>query len=237
MEMASESSRLRTRLPHVLATLYGLAIVYVEPPAVPSMAPTATGDAVLPVRPGPPRWIRYDHATNSFAYAPFGFFVAWSRAGRPAAARLRRSAIGVALSLVMESLQMYLPQRAASVSTSRQRRRGPLPAALAVLAFLRWHAHDTPSSMRARMVPAGALGDLGLALVAVWLVVQVNPGIPLFATMFETGAQDSCRSRPHAPGRPTSPPSWSRPATAHSSSSGSPCSSRCWCATAVTSAP
>jgi len=31
----------------------------------------------------------------------------------------------------------------------------------------------------------GKIGDLGLALLALWLVAQVNPGIPLFAVTFD----------------------------------------------------
>jgi hypothetical protein len=31
----------------------------------------------------------------------------------------------------------------------------------------------------------GKLGDIGLALLAVWLVAQMNPGIPLFAVTFD----------------------------------------------------
>jgi len=30
------------------------------------------------------------------------------------------------------------------------------------------------------------VGDLGIALLVIWLVVQVNPGIPLFATMYDS---------------------------------------------------
>jgi hypothetical protein len=38
---------------------------------------------------------------------------------------------------------------------------------------------------RQRWFLPGRFGDLGLALVALWLVVQVNPAIPLFASMFD----------------------------------------------------
>ena len=37
------------------------------------------------------------------------------------------------------------------------------------------------------------MGDLGIALLVIWLVVQTNPGIPLFATMYDAA------SRPGAP--------------------------------------
>ena len=36
----------------------------------------------------------------------------------------------------------------------------------------------------------GQLGDMGLALLALWLVAQMNPGIPLFAVAFHPPAPD-----------------------------------------------
>jgi hypothetical protein len=41
------------------------------------------------------------------------------------------------------------------------------------------------AAVRDRWFVPGGIGDLGLALLAIWLAVQVNPGIPLFAMMFE----------------------------------------------------
>ena len=39
---------------------------------------------------------------------------------------------------------------------------------------------------RARLFLAGQLGDIGLALLVLWLAAQINPGIPLFAVTFDT---------------------------------------------------
>ena len=41
------------------------------------------------------------------------------------------------------------------------------------------------SGARARLFLGGHLGDVGIALLALWLVAQVNPGIPLFAVTFD----------------------------------------------------
>ena len=35
----------------------------------------------------------------------------------------------------------------------------------------------------------GKFGDIGIALLMIWLVVQLNPGIPLFATSFDPDLQ------------------------------------------------
>ena len=44
-------------------------------------------------------------------------------------------------------------------------------------------------SLRERWFVGGRIGDLGLALLAIWLAVQVNPGIPLFAIVFDPAAE------------------------------------------------
>src|SRR4029453_13654924 len=41
------------------------------------------------------------------------------------------------------------------------------------------------SEARHRIFLAGKLGDVGLALLVLWLVAQINPGIPLFAVTFD----------------------------------------------------
>ena len=43
------------------------------------------------------------------------------------------------------------------------------------------------SAARDRAFIEGRLGDTGIALLAVWLTAQINPGIPLFAVNFEPG--------------------------------------------------
>ena len=115
VEIAPESTRLRTRLPHVLATLYGLAIVYasLEPfhPWLPP--PPQTPFFLLGV--ASERWVRYDTLLNVLAYAPLGFFVALLRRGVAPSRRMADSiVIGTAMSFAMESLQMYIPPRVAS---------------------------------------------------------------------------------------------------------------------------
>jgi len=49
-------------------------------------------------------------------------------------------------------------------------------------------ARDALGGVRERWFLPGRAVDLGLALLAVWLAAQVNPGIPLFATMFDATA-------------------------------------------------
>ena len=184
MDTASQSPRLRTRLPHVLATLYGIAIVYasLEPfhPWLPPQTPFflfVTGQ----------HWIRYDALLNVLAYVPFGFFVALLHRGVSPARRIAHClVIGFAMSFAMESLQMYIPPRVASPFDLAANIVGALAGgALATVIASNQSTRESIYDARARLFLPGQLGDVGLALMLLWLVAQTNPAIPLFAVTFD----------------------------------------------------
>ncbi|MET0682074.1 MAG: VanZ family protein [Casimicrobiaceae bacterium] len=181
----------RSLLPLFLATLYGLAIVYASlQPFANWMAPVA-GTPYFLFAPWPPRWVRYDIVGNCAAYVPFGFFVGLVARRRPPP-YLFATAIGAGaiLSLAMETLQMYVPTRDASVADLFANVAGAALGGGLATAFARspW-ATRSLASARDRWFLPGIVGDLGLALLAIWLVVQVNPGIPLFATVYDSAAR------------------------------------------------
>jgi len=187
MDMASHSPSLRTRLPHVLATLYGIAIVYssLEPfhPWLPPQTPFflfVTGQ----------HWIRYDALLNVLAYVPFGFFVALLRRGVTPRRRIVHSLIiGFAMSFAMESLQMYIPPRVASPFDLAANVVGALAGGVLATAIARNRStRDSIYGARAQLFLPGQLGDVGLALMLLWLVAQTNPAIPLFAVTFDNEA-------------------------------------------------
>jgi spermidine/putrescine transport system substrate-binding protein len=105
----------KSLLPHCLAALYGLAIGYASlQPFTNWMTPLA-GTPYFLGAPFPSRWVRYDFVINTLAYLPFGFFVGLMPRQGSATRRLTIAiVVGALLSLVMESLQMYLPTRFAS---------------------------------------------------------------------------------------------------------------------------
>jgi Predicted integral membrane protein len=177
----------RTRLPHVLAALYGLAIVYASlEPFSPWLAP-APGTPFF-LFGAPIRWVRYDAVLNILAYVPFGFFVALLARGAPPGRRIASTlVIGAAMSFAMESLQMYIPPRIASAYDLGTNTIGALIGAVAATA-LAGNARTRRSfyRARARLFLPGHLGDIGLGLLILWLVAQMNPGIPLFAVTFDT---------------------------------------------------
>ena len=191
-------SRRGSLLPHFLATLYGLAIVYASlQPFLNWMAPVPGAPYFL-FAPWPPRWVRYDLVINIAAYLPFGFFVGliprWRGLSRQLAFGIGTGAL---LSLAMESLQMFLPTRDANVADLVFNTAGSAIGALLAAAFARSpKAGLALASARERWFLPGAAGDIGLALLAIWLAVQANPAIPLFAAMYDSAARPPAESAP-----------------------------------------
>ena len=183
----NQGREVATRLPHVLATLYGLAIVYASlEPFAPWLAPPP-GTPFFLFSPGSARWIRYDAVLNILAYVPFGFFVALlERGATPARRVVSAVVVGAAMSFAMESLQMYVPPRIASAYDLVTNTLGALAGGMLAMVLARnAAARRTLYGARARLFLPGHLGDVGLGLLALWLVAQMNPGIPLFAVTFD----------------------------------------------------
>jgi VanZ family protein len=176
-----------THLPQYFATLYGAMIIYASlEPFSAWMAPIP-GTPFFLFAPWPPRYTRYDIAINMLAYVPFGLALALvgDRVATP-----KRFAIGAGggalLSLCMESAQMFLPTRDASTIDLLSNAAGAALGALIAVAFNRIPGlRDDVRAWRGRVFLEGRGGDLGLALLGIWLLAQVNPGIPLFAATFD----------------------------------------------------
>jgi VanZ family protein len=138
------------------------------------------------------RWTARDFAFNVLAYVPLGFALV---ASLPARWRLSYRAVtscccALLLACLMEAAQMWLPTRYASAFDVLANLVGALigsiiaVALLALTPFVSWIERT-----RAALVVAGASGDLQLVLLAVWLLAQTNPAIPLFAATFHPGQQ------------------------------------------------
>ncbi len=198
-------------LPHFLVALYGLAIVYASlQPFAPWIAPRA-GNAVLPLRAVAAALdaLRRRSPTPS-PTLPFGFFVALVPRRRPPPGRLSVADRRRRGDVVRDgnAADVRAAARRERRSTSCPTRRAPRSA----------DSRRSPSRARRRRSAAcsrcasagslpGRIGDLGLALLVIWLAVQVNPGIPLFAIVFDPSAEFGATATP--PSRPTatiSPP-------------------------------
>lgn len=175
-----------SRLPEYFAGLYALLIVYASLESFSGWMAPLPGTPFFLLAPWPPRFTRFDVVVNLLAYAPFGFFVALS-GRRTALVRLTAATgAGLVLSFAMETMQMFIPTRDASTMDLVCNTAGASIGGLSAIAFDRAPGlRATVSVWRRRVFVDGRSADLGLALLAIWLVAQLNPGIPLFAATFD----------------------------------------------------
>ena len=184
MSPAAPTADQPSRLPLYLALLYGLMIVYA------SLEPFSGWMMPLPDTPfflfASQRFTRFDVAINVLAYAPFGFFVALIGRRRASARLALAVGVAAALSFAMETGQMFLPTREASWLDVVSNSAGAALGGCAALVFDRVPGlHRGIRRWRDHVFLGGRSGDLGLALLGIWLLSQVNPGIPLFAATFD----------------------------------------------------
>lgn len=136
-------------------------------------------------RPLPRRLLWGDFLTNLAGYIPLGFFISMA-----ALSRIRNVWAAVVstlscslLSLLMESLQMYLPARVASNLDWIANTAGAGMGALIALRTWRLPFFDTHlARLRDAWIRGGSAGDAGIALLALWLFTQANPSIPLMGS-------------------------------------------------------
>src|SRR5438552_8679332 len=176
-----------TLLPQCFAALYGLMIVYASLEPFSAWMSPVPGTPFFLFAPWPPRLPRADIMINVIAYVPFGFFVGLiGRERSPTARLVTGTAAGAVLSFVMESLQMFLPTRDASTVDFVTNTVGSGLGAVTAAALN--HAPGLRAKLsewRDRVFIGGHSGDLGIALLRILLIAQVNPGIPLFAATFD----------------------------------------------------
>jgi VanZ family protein len=176
-----------TRLPHILAGVYALAIVFASlQPFGDFLAPPDDAPFWL-FSPGRVRAPRFDVIANLLAYLPLGAFVALVPRRLKPGRRVALGAIaGFAMSFAMESLQAWIPPRDANVVDLVSNTLGALAgAAIAAAIARRPEARARLSRWRRGLFLPGVLGDVGVALLALWLAAQVNPAIPLFAIAYD----------------------------------------------------
>ena len=131
------------------------------------------------LQPWPRHVLAFDVAADFVGYAVLGLLavLAWPRL-RGGNAVLAALAVGTLLSIALEAAQTYLPSRVPSNVDVLCNAAGALAGALAGLAF----APMTPAlhGWRTRLFLPGALSDVGLALLGLWLFMQLNPAMLLF---------------------------------------------------------
>ena len=133
----------------------------------------------------PRYWTGFDLATNVIAYLPFGFFCTAALRHRlaPLPAWLTAVLLGSALSFSMELLQNYLPSRVPSNLDLGCNATGAL---LGGLIGARWGSRALDEGRlarwRQRMMMHAYGADVGVLLIAAWLMTQLSPETLLFGS-------------------------------------------------------
>ena len=130
---------------------------------------------------------RFDIFINFIAYLPLGFLLVLALQSRLSirGAMIISALTGFTLSLAMEAVQMYLPTRTSSTLDVLTNGLGGLIGALiAARQDVRNLIAIDLAGFRDRWVIPGNLGDLGLVLLGLWFVSQLNPSLPLLGIVF-----------------------------------------------------
>jgi VanZ family protein len=163
-----------------------LALAYLALLVYASLYPFAEwrNQGILPFtflwQPFPKYWTGFDVAINLLGYAPFGFLLAVSalRTGRSRHAVLMAALAAGGLSLVMETLQSFLPARVASNVDLLLNTEGALAGAALAKLLERFGALARWSRFRERWFVPNARG--GLVMLCLWPVALLFPSaVPL----------------------------------------------------------
>jgi hypothetical protein len=125
----------------------------------------------------------FDILVNVLGYAPYGFLCVAALYPRTRGAAAFALAVSSAalLSILLECAQNYLPTRFASNIDVLSNIAGAVLGAGVGLALTPWLLEHGPlRRLRAAAFFPGAAIDYGLALVALWLFIQLNPTTLLF---------------------------------------------------------
>ena len=177
-----------------LIVLYLVLIIYVSLTPFTGWRTANLGLPGLLLASWPQYVTRFDMAINFIAYLPFGLLLYGYRAqfGSRFSALLISAIAGCLLSLAMEMLQTRLPSRTASNLDFFANCAGCVSGAL----LGAWLGRNTAIEatllrLRRELFLPGKMVDLGLVLLCVWLISQLNPSIPFFGAGFVTDANYS----------------------------------------------
>ncbi len=174
------------RLPLYLAVVYTLLALYASLHPFAGWHATG-GDPFDFLFAAWPRYVtRFDLFANSLAYVPLGFL--WACVLRARLPRLAAFALafafGTAFSFVIETVQSFLPYR---VPSNLDFACNALGALLGAAAGARWGAHLLDGgrwhAWREQRFLPGTVGDVGLVLLSLWFLAQLNPETFLFGNL------------------------------------------------------
>ena len=129
-----------------------------------------------------PRYVLpFDIAINVLAYMPLGVVACYRyRSKGLTHPMLRAIAFGAALSVAMEFLQLFIPNRVSSLLDVVTNTSGAALGASAFVEPIEAAAIRPFGEWRERLFIEGVWGDVGMILLGLWLVAQLNPALPFF---------------------------------------------------------
>lgn len=164
---------------HLAWLLYAAALAYATLYPLSGWRLIGVGPFTFLTDPWPRYWTWFDFLTNVAAYLPLGVFGTVRLRGklRDTFAAALSIAAGVLLSMLLEAVQTWLPERVPSRVDWLANSIGVTAGAVLVVGWHRLRGRPGPS--RVRWSP-----DAGLtfALLLVWVIVQCRPQQVLFAT-------------------------------------------------------
>jgi len=124
----------------------------------------------------------FDIALNIAAYVPLGVLavLVLRASGTSRSVIAKATAIGFAFSATMEALQLFIPFRVSQASDVMSNTAGALAGAALFTRPVHERFTRPLGALRERLIEPGPWGDAGLALVALWLIAQLNPALPFF---------------------------------------------------------
>ena len=177
----------RARLRTWLTLCYALFIVYVSLSPFTGWREQGLNFADMLDMPLRLTFTTFEATLNFFAYLPFGLLICLALRGRFSTTTSVISAlcIGMLLSACMEYLQMYLPTRTSSNMDLLSNTTGTLAGALlaARMTSHTWFIAQL-AYWRSSLFHHGKEMDFGLALLVLWMFVQVNPSLPMLGNVF-----------------------------------------------------
>lgn len=175
-------SSVKAPLPGTIALGYTVVIVYA------SMQPFAgwrmpSPDVFVFLTAPWPRYVTAgDIALNIAAYLPLGamLFHVLHPPLRAGFAYVFATLLAALLSLSLESAQMFLPTRIASNVDLLSNSAGAALGAAGAMLLEVWN--NPLAGLRARVVRPGRVGDYGLVVILLWIVIQFHPSAVVFGS-------------------------------------------------------
>jgi len=177
----------RARLRMMLVIGYALFIVYVSLSPFSGWREQGLNFADVLRMPLSLTFTPFDAAVNVLAYIPFGLLVGLALRSKfgVGVSVIMGLVCGVALSVGMEYLQMYLPSRASSNVDMLTNSTGTLVGVLLAVRIAAWPWFFARlTRWRSSLFRHGKEMDFGLALLALWVFGQINPSLPMLGNVF-----------------------------------------------------